>query len=71
MKRNWNPFILFCKTFKRIGSEIRKLRVFEDIDYAFGDRKTTGARSCCIPEPQALKGLKKGKTLKEIAVIRI
>ena len=45
---------------KRIGREIRKLLVFKDGDCTFGarDRKTAGARSCCIPELLALKGLK-------------
>ena len=48
-----------AKTFKRFGSEMRKLRAFKDSDCTFGARvrQTAGARSCCIPELLALKGL--------------
>ena len=55
--------LLYSATFcKRIGSEVKTLRAFNDSDYAFGARvqKTNSwrrARSCCIPELLALKGL--------------
>ena len=40
---------------------------FKDSDCTFGAkvRKTAGARSCCIPELLALKGLKKKKKKRE------
>ena len=45
---------------KTIGSDMWKLRAFEDRDFTFGARvrKTVGARSYCILELLALKGLK-------------
>ena len=45
-----------AKNCKRIGSEVRKLRVCKDGDCTLGVRvrQTTGARSCCISELLAL-----------------
>ena len=52
-----------CTFGTKIGSEIRKLRAFKDSDCTFGARvgKIAGARSCCIPELLALKGLNSSK----------
>ena len=56
-----NVNLIFVKHCKIFGSDIRKLWAFRDSDCTLGAsvRKTAGARSCCIPELLAMKGLKK------------
>ena len=59
ISENLTILLYSAKLPKEFGSEIRKLRAFEDSDCTVGARirKTAGARSCCIPELLALKGL--------------
>jgi len=59
LMKTWTILLYSAKICKRIGSEIRKFRAFEDGDCTFRARvrRTAGARSCCTPELLALKGL--------------